>query len=406
MLKSLFTLLFWGCFFVCNAQSNWIKEVTVPISADVAGQFTNLSVLREPLKGVTVVSLGEQTHFDGATFDAKVQLIKYLHEQLGFNVLAFESGFYDCSKASQLLAQHKTGGILKKAVFGIWDNASLTDLENYLLSTLATPHPLKVTGFDCQFSGQLSKQYLAEELTAYLQKINAQNILQNASWPAFTILLQQQIKYSNFYKKPSPADTLTLASMCRRIIKAAGNSAPAIQSESRYWQMVLMNIINDAHHRYADKNHRDSVMADNVFNIINLQYPNEKVICWNATSHIIYNPTQIKYKEFADFIPMGDRLHKKLNEQLYTIGFTSYEGKAGSLITHKLKRPAPDSYEYIAGQAPIDYAFTNLRQARKLLDSNETITCRMLGNVFMPMILPKVADGLFFIRKAYPPRAN
>ncbi|MGB5554717.1 MAG: hypothetical protein WBM83_08685, partial [Flavobacteriaceae bacterium] len=54
-----------------------------------------------PLKNSKIVLLGEQTHGDGAVFDKKVELIKALHEQLGFNIVVFESGMYDNYKALQ-----------------------------------------------------------------------------------------------------------------------------------------------------------------------------------------------------------------------------------------------------------------------------------------------------------------
>lgn len=66
----------------CSAQSDKIDEATVQIHGDSDGHFSNLETLNKNFEGVRVVTLGEQTHFDGATFDAKIQLVKYLHENL------------------------------------------------------------------------------------------------------------------------------------------------------------------------------------------------------------------------------------------------------------------------------------------------------------------------------------
>jgi erythromycin esterase len=61
--------------------------------------YTDLAPLKQALQEVTVVGLGEPIHHDGSAFKAKVRLIKFLHQELGFSVIAFESGFYDCYKA-------------------------------------------------------------------------------------------------------------------------------------------------------------------------------------------------------------------------------------------------------------------------------------------------------------------
>lgn len=161
-----------------------------------------------------IIALGEQTHFDGATFDAKVQLIKYLHEQLGFNVLAFESGYYECSKANELLNRQQPS-VLKEAVFGVWNTKALKELEEYILKTQNTPRPLKVTGFDIQFSGNLGASYFVADLESLLQKLGATALFANPKWKQFKSATERQIKYSNFFKKPSAADTTVIGEMVR-----------------------------------------------------------------------------------------------------------------------------------------------------------------------------------------------
>jgi erythromycin esterase len=62
-----------------------------------------------PLKRIIgdsrIVMLGEISHGDGTTFLAKSRLIKLLHQQMNFDVLVFESGFYDMSKVWESIQQ-------------------------------------------------------------------------------------------------------------------------------------------------------------------------------------------------------------------------------------------------------------------------------------------------------------
>ena len=66
----------------------------------------DLIFLKEVLKDKRIVLLGEQSHGDGATFEAKVRLIKFLHQELGFTILSFESGLYDNFKAFDRVRDH------------------------------------------------------------------------------------------------------------------------------------------------------------------------------------------------------------------------------------------------------------------------------------------------------------
>ena len=79
------------------AKVTWLKTNQVPLRTidptDV--NFEDLKPLKKSIGNSRVVMLGEQTHGDGAAFDAKTRLIRFLHEQMGFNVLAFESGLYN-----------------------------------------------------------------------------------------------------------------------------------------------------------------------------------------------------------------------------------------------------------------------------------------------------------------------
>ena len=95
-------LLFYS---ICATAQNVFHESLEDRYIDL-GDVTNYddelqdhAQLRALFQGKEIVMLGEQTHGEGTAFETKIKLIKYLHKELGFDLLLFESGFYSCAKA-------------------------------------------------------------------------------------------------------------------------------------------------------------------------------------------------------------------------------------------------------------------------------------------------------------------
>src|SRR5215470_11480252 len=75
----------------------WLSDHAMTVrSIDAADEdFNDLEPLIDAIGSARVVGLGEPSHGAGSGFAAKVRLVKFLHQRMGFDVLAWESGLYD-----------------------------------------------------------------------------------------------------------------------------------------------------------------------------------------------------------------------------------------------------------------------------------------------------------------------
>ena len=76
----------------CKAQT--LLNSSIQFTSDLR-DFKDLTALRESLKDVEIIALGEQSHGLGEVFNAKTELVKFLHKELGFDLVLFESGYGD-----------------------------------------------------------------------------------------------------------------------------------------------------------------------------------------------------------------------------------------------------------------------------------------------------------------------
>ncbi len=146
--------------------ADWLKEGAISLHS----VSESVPQLNSALGESTVVFLGEPTHADGSVFEAKIQMVKTLHEQHSFDVLVFESGLHGCDAAWRAFkkGEQSPTRCAAEGIFPIWtQSAQMLPLWDYLAERAASDRPLELAGYDSQITGRASAK-LAEDLATQM----------------------------------------------------------------------------------------------------------------------------------------------------------------------------------------------------------------------------------------------
>ncbi|CAI8905191.1 erythromycin esterase family protein [Chryseobacterium sp. IT-36CA2] len=379
---------------------NDIKRYKHPIKSISMDSKDNsdLKVLDAALKDNRIVMLGENTHYDGATMQAKSRLIKYLHENLGYNVVLYEAGQYDTWMMNEEMKNHNlkisSDSIGGTGLFDFWwNNKETQPLINYYQKTKTSVHPIELGGFDIQFSGA----ELYDKRSKFLKDFLSKNKIDLKPFP----LLNKHIdRISNFIYKGFASKSLP------------GNQQKDILNEiSRLEQTVLKLKKNPENIMYARYLHdmrnnfdkiwkykpgsmqsmqfRDSLMAKNLIHQIDSIYQGQKIIVWCANIHTFAS----RYNK--DYLPLGAPIKNKYGKASYMIDFSSYAkyNKTGTLMDKPGKLAIENRFH--ATKTP--YFFINLRNIPQSSVLKKEFVSTINQGVDQKKNWSAFFDGIFYI---------
>ncbi|HEX2076908.1 MAG TPA: erythromycin esterase family protein [Longimicrobium sp.] len=115
--------------------------------------YTDLEPFSRIVGNTRFVALGESTHASAGYYRAKVRLIRYMVETMGFRVLAFESPWMEAFPAARYVASCTgTPDDALDGLFRVWRDANVRELLRWLCEyNRAHPaDPVTFFGFDIQ----------------------------------------------------------------------------------------------------------------------------------------------------------------------------------------------------------------------------------------------------------------
>lgn len=390
-------------------KTNALEVKTIAIDEE---DFSDLESFGNAVGESRIVALGEQNHGDGTTFEAKGRLVRYLHEQKGFNVLVFESDYFGLTYGFEKIAKTKDSinHFLANNIMEIWSSCDKAKplLYDYIYTTHTTQNPLQIAGMDCQFHGGYTFANLANQASQVFAKIavspqdpiDATTIVSNLHHTYYWTRvepdsggIQNGLAALNSLLKDKSLDQLTID---EKLL------VDNIKRSYEDWMDVLSG------KSYLDDNYtkRDRQMFHNVMWLLKHKYPDEKIIIWAHSAHLAKSAVGFEDKNQKG-IMLGNFLgDEKINPySYYVLGFSSYTAKPvwanGNFIV-KVEKPLKNGFENWISK-DWNYAFLDLKTWNRSKNSGEAFA--MKGSNFpshqhrnLVYQWGKVFDGVFFIR--------
>lgn len=383
-------------FCACNAQPK--VSSTIEFTSDLE-RFENLSGLKEALKEVEIIAIGENTHGLGAVFSAKTELVKFLHQELGFNLILFESGFGDAA-----LAWEQMGALSTKEYTSVFSSNfyyNSEEIENLVNYVKLQDGELKIQGFDCQ----PQQNYLIKRMSEIAQPLDS--IL------ASSVPLEMR-SFNYLYQYENDKDTLSFNNQRDRFIGFLNsydafldkNRNKLLTSGTTQHEINALKRSNEIFIATYSKINIGEIMgwpiADNIrdkslFEIVKSfkeSNPKSKIIIWAQNSHI-ENKTKPNYNVNW----MGHSLKQAFGDKYYSIGAVVYNGKNLNYNgTFDFEHSNPKYLAYHLNQFQKEKFVLDLRKHNKQDFTNELLLGMENNGNTAEFIAKDRFDGLLFIQ--------
>lgn len=397
-----------------------LRSRAIPLTSVTAGKgFDDLMPLREVLRGVRVVGLGEATHGTREFFQLRHRLLEFLVKELGFTVLAVE-GSYSAFMSINDYVVHGKGDraeVLAGQKYWILDTeevAAIIDWMRAYNQTVPDEKKVKFFGIDAN-----ANETAMKVVTDYLGKVAPER--SSSAEELFRKIRTEDIKAINF--EPTQVPAAQLSELYKLTSYLVLNKAKLIhQTSAAEFERALQHLRLIV--QFAEFNGpgtvdgvgtRDGYMAENFQYIVNAEKPTTRFI-------VLVHNAHVSKRDTGNFPAMGSYLRKMYGNGYYAFGFAFNRGEFQAQVSAEGKPrvqvfrlgPAPErTVDWYLARAGIGNYIIDFRSLPKDEAVSQWLqaTHRMhwVGAIFsdtwnasrwtQPFVLGRDFDGLIFIEQ-------
>ena len=298
--------------------------------------LSDLAVLDDLVSGRRIVQLGENGHGVAEFNQIKVRIIRYLHERLGFNVVAFESNFFACLDVDdRITGLPVASGPQAGCPTGVWHTDEVLSLLSYAEHTRLSSAPLHIVGFDIIPAPGLRRQ--GEYFRRLIQPVNPSYAAAVARFDSTNVdrLLAEDSAHVVRNEDRMVATYQELATF----FAAEGRhrrsdsdhavqwsrAAQAARSMAAFVQVGAADL--EDHHGGAAAYLRDSAMAANLVHLAEEVFPKDRIVVWAHNGHVRNGGERVTPFRAKS---MGQWLVEWNRAQVFTLGLFMAAGTASN----------------------------------------------------------------------------
>lgn len=324
-------------------------------------QPDDYAFLRDTVADRRIVLLGENHHGVEEFSLVKSHIIRFLYEEFGFTMVAWEGGpvaFYARSYADQGPRQESPR--LQGPVGGVWDTTPVRELVSYARSTHRGDRPLRMLGFDIDLDGRLAKTTVNWLETLLGEAGSEWTARLRAWWERDKGLFDSRERVEPDRVDAVESFTAELAEEFERIAVTQPVQRVAATLAAHAARDLAATLRFRGASAAEKRRIRDRAMAENLRAILEL-HPQERVVVWAHNAHVARSvSTQPGSRNPASWIlerfsltpirerHMGEYLDAWYGGEIYVLGLFAYSGQfrdnSGRRV-HSYPAPRPDALE-------------------------------------------------------------